>query len=64
MGSAYYQQSFNANQLSGKKYEFPYCLSIVLLKIQDVIFKNDLKKENKMDVDTVRILMIMWTFSS
>ena len=36
------------------KYEFPYCLSAAILKIQDLVFKADLKKENKVEVDTVR----------
>ena len=39
-----------------RRYEFPYCLSIVIVKIQDIIFKGDLKKESKIDVDTVRYM--------
>jgi hypothetical protein len=39
-----------------KRYEFPYCLSAVIIKVQDLVFKSDLKRENKVEVDTVRIL--------
>ena len=37
-----------------KVYEYPYCLSVVLLKIQDLIYQwQSLKKEHKVDVETV-----------
>jgi len=38
-----------------KVYEYPYCLSVVLLKVQDLIYQwQSLKKEYKFDVETVR----------
>jgi hypothetical protein len=38
-----------------KVYEYPYCLSVVLLKVQDLIYQwQSLKKEHKVDVEIVR----------
>jgi hypothetical protein len=38
-----------------KVYEYPYCLSVVLIKVQDLIYQwQSLKKEHKVDVEIVR----------
>jgi hypothetical protein len=38
-----------------KKYELPYCLSIVILKLKDLVFEHpNLKKEQKFDVENVK----------
>jgi hypothetical protein len=39
------------------KFEFPYCLSSAILRVQDLIFKPDLKRENKAEIDTVRFIL-------
>jgi hypothetical protein len=40
-----------------KKYELPYCLSIVILKLKDLVFEHQgLKKEQKFDVENVSII--------
>jgi hypothetical protein len=43
-----------------KVYEYPYCLSVVLLKVQDLIYQwQSLKKEHKVDVETVRNIFFL-----
>jgi hypothetical protein len=45
-----------------KVYEYPYCLSVVLLKVQDLIYQwQSLKKEYKIDVETVRNIFLYIT---
>lgn len=50
------EKNLNPNLVKGGangKYEFPYCLTSAILRVQDLIFKPDLKREVKVEVETV-----------
>lgn len=52
------ERNLNPNLIKGGsagKYEFPYCLTAAILRVQDLIFKPDLKRENKVEVETVSL---------
>ena len=44
------------------KYEFPFSLSIIIIKTQDLILNPNLKKEHKQDVEMVSKTELLYNY--